>query len=226
MPKNQRQKLIERKYVSKYWIPRSGKWEMEMQKKYPLAPDELAVLDYINVGKYPTNGVPPTASNPRKFDSGWGWSKSQPGETREPRRISPEARWSNEIVCNGHRVMMLKTHNSRSSPGLSLSRPEKVINDGRMEKRADPIELYDYLAKCRARLLGGRDRGECECVLEGENEPLGIKVLEPVRVERRETTCKERSFGDLIDLAGTDLGESEMEGTKEGIADLLDFGID
>jgi len=206
MPKNQRQNLIERKYVSKYWIPRSGKSAVEMQKKCPLTPDELAVLDYINGRKRPTDCDPPTAPDPHTLHSGRGWSNSQPRGTREARPISPEARWSNEIVCNGRRVVMIKTQNCRTTPGLSPSRSEKVINDGRMGTMADPMEAYDYRAECRLNVLEERDRGECECVLEEENAPLGINVLEPVRIEKRETICKEMSFDDLIDLAGTSLG--------------------
>ena len=221
MPKSHRQKLIQRKYVFKYWIPRSDEWEVELQKKHPLAPDELAILGCINLRKSTTDSVPATASDPLKPDRGQGGKENQPGQTSEARLVSPEARWSNEIVCSGRRVVLLKCHNYKSSSGWSSTRSEKVINDGRMGMMADPTESYDHWAKFRAGVLGERDWGGCDGVLEGENEPLGIKVLEPFRAERMETILKVMSSDDLIDLAGTSLGECEM--ATEQVEDLIEL---
>ena len=63
------EKLIHDKYVVKRWISKEPGWELEMQKKYPLNMDELAVLEYLN--KKPceitSTAAPPIRSaNPKK----------------------------------------------------------------------------------------------------------------------------------------------------------------
>src|SRR5947207_5715497 len=135
MSQREREKLIHRKYVLKEFVDRSESWELEMQKKYPLTQDELAVLDYVNARRHvkpstqPEVSVPMTKAKQRH-------SKNFRG--REKKSVyKDEGRWSDEIVCDGRSVTVAKvTIQDDRAPRLS----EKVINDGRMRGRAIPVK--------------------------------------------------------------------------------------
>lgn len=266
MPKNERRKMIKGKYVDKYWIPRTSTWDVEMHAKYPLAPDELAVLDYLAARKKAIADIPPIKKSP---------ANARRNHRRE--REVVDRRWSSEIVCNGRQVVMV---GDRGSVSERSAKSEKVINDGRMMGVRDPTELYHYLSKRRASILrrevvewgplgdgakrdvsartgvvvgGGEvERGpvvdEVEArwepaVVDGENEPLGIEVLTPLRSQGKAKSVavdgkdenprikaikpfvpevvarRGGSVGDLIDfIGGTSLGEGGLDG-----GDLFEF---
>jgi hypothetical protein len=248
MPKNARRKMIERKYVDKYWIPRTDTWDVEMHAKYPLAPDELAVLDYLAARKKTIADIPPTVptvpANVRR---------------REEKREVGDRRWSSEIVCNGRRVVMV---GDRGSVSGRSSRSEKVINDGRMKGVQDPTELYHYLSKRRASILGrevvewgpvgeGAKRGEVSArrgatgvdgemrpgpvvvegearrepvVVDGENEPLGIEVMKPFRSQGNEGSLAvdEKNQGPGSE-AMKPLVPEKVASRGVSVGDLIDF---
>jgi hypothetical protein len=208
MPKNLRRKLIERKYVDKYWIPRTDTWDVEMHAKYPLVPDELAVLDYLTARKKTIADITPSMPTAPK--------PAARGHRRDEKRAVDHRRWSSEIVCNGRRVVMVGDAGSVS--GRSV-KSERVINDGRMKRMQDPMEVYHYLSKRRASILGKdaaewgplgqgatrrdvppptgwptvdqEERWESDVfqeevgwepvVVDVKNEPLEIEVMEPFR---------------------------------------------
>lgn len=136
MSQKERERLIHRKYVLKEYVDRSESWELEMQKRYPLTNDELAVLDYINARQLVKPTTEPKTSLPmtkekRRHLSKFGGEKEKRATSRD------EGRWCDEIVCDGRSVMVAKVA-IRNDRGPRLS--EKVINDGRMRGRVIPVK--------------------------------------------------------------------------------------
>ena len=136
MSQRERERLIHRKYVLKEYVNRSESWELEMQKRYPLTKDELAVLDYINARQLVKPSTEPETSLPTRKEEQRHLRKFR-GETEKRTTSRDEGRWSDEIVCDGRSVMVAKVaiQNDRA-PRLS----EKVINDGRMRGRVIPVK--------------------------------------------------------------------------------------
>ena len=136
MSQRERERLIHRKYVLKEYVDRSESWELEMQKRYPLTKNELAVLDYINERQLvkPTTEPEtslPTAKEERRY------ARKPRGEQEKRATSRDKGRWSDEIVCDGRSVMVAKVAiQNNSGPRLS----ETVINDGRMRGRVIPVK--------------------------------------------------------------------------------------
>lgn len=128
MSRRERERLVYRKYVLKEFVDKSESWELEMQNRYPLTKDELAVLDYINARRLvkPPETSLSTPKEERRH------SRRFRGEEEKRPTSRDEGKWSDEIVCDGRSVMVAKVaiQNDRA-PRLS----EKVINDGRMRGR-------------------------------------------------------------------------------------------
>jgi hypothetical protein len=136
MSQRERERLIHRKYVLKDFVDMSESWELEMQKKYPLTTDELAVLDYINARQLVKPTTEPETTLPTAMEESRRSRKFR-GEREKRAMPRDEGRWSDEIVCDGRSVMVAKvTIQNDRGPRLS----EKVINDGRMRGRVIPVK--------------------------------------------------------------------------------------
>jgi hypothetical protein len=133
MSRRERERLVYRKYVLKEFVDKSESWELEMQNRYPLTKDELAVLDYINARRLVKSSETslPTPKEERRHLKGFRGEKEKRPTSRD------EGKWSDEIVCDGRSVMVARVaiQNDRA-PRLS----EKVINDGRMRGRVMPVK--------------------------------------------------------------------------------------
>ena len=127
MSRQYREALIHRKYVLKSWVPKETGWEVEMQKKFPLNKDELAVLDYLNTKQHELPRLSTRTPAPETRPTSRPEIKSKDHE-REKKRIARDSRWSHEIICDGQSVRLaaIKEENSPR-----LHRAEKIINDGR-----------------------------------------------------------------------------------------------
>src|SRR5271155_5423926 len=131
MSKRARERLIHEKYILKTWVSKKTGWEVEMQKKFPLNMDELAVLEHLTTSHHPPRAPPILPSVPEKRPTSRPDKRSKDPNAREKRPISRDSRWSDEIICDGRSVRLAVIEDSQFP---RLHRSEKIINDSRRRK--------------------------------------------------------------------------------------------